>query len=817
MKHKRTVCFLALLLLWPSVAAHAGWNEPTPLAEVVLSYRPPLTTTVYARDKSILGYFYRQRRFYKPLSQMPQNLVKAFLAAEDSAYYTHDGVDVHSLFRALSKNIEAGSITQGGSTITQQFVKRLLLTPKRTYSRKIKEAFLAYRLEKHVDKDRILELYLNEIFLGAGSYGVEAAARTYFSKTLEELNLAECALLAGLPKAPSALNPYHAAHAAKRRQRYVLERMLVNNWITVAQFDEALQTPLVFKRMADPTWQRGPYYLDEVRRWLIKNLSEEKLKSRGVSLERYGADALYEEGLNIYTALDPIHQEAAETALQNGLEASTRRRGYAGPLTRIAPDRFEAFLEAQAQSLASETNFSPGRWVKALITKVFIQGAQARVGSRSAYISVSSMRWCRKPDPKIDPRKAPFIDDARTVLAPGDVVWTSIKTITEEKLVLALAQLPKVQGAIVSIDPKSGDVLALAGGYDYNISQFNRATQAKRQPGSAFKPIVYSMALDSGYTAASILNDVPWSIREPRSKKVWRPKNFSRKFSGPTTLRTALVKSKNVVAARLAYKIGLGKVVARAQAMGIGRRLPRWPSVSLGAYPVRLIDMCRVYTTLARGGSHIAPRFVVSVKDRTGKFLFEETPLITPAIKPQNAYIINHLLKDAVKYGTGRPASRLWRPVAGKTGTSNQSRDAWFIGYTPYLLSGVYVGFDKGRPMGKRETGTTAACPIWVDYRRQVEGRYGLEDFPVPEGIRFARISGDGYRRDADTSEAVIFMPFVEGTTPPGIKSSPNVESSATTKPTWTGNDDLPTILLDSGYQKTANDIFKRQKETVSP
>lgn len=812
MKYKQIILLLAIALMWLPARGHAAWREPTPLAKTVQNYRLPLTTTVYARDNTILGYFYRQRRFYRPLAQIPPYLIKAFLAAEDNAFYSHDGVDVRSLFRALSKNIEAGGITQGGSTITQQLVKRLFLTPERSFARKIKEAYLAYRLEKHAGKDKILELYLNQIFLGAGSYGVEAAARTYFAKAVDELNLAECALLAGLPKAPSALNPYHAPSAAKRRQRYVLGRMRVAHWITKAQQEEALQTPLVFKRMKDPTWQRGPYYLDQVRRWLITNLNEQNLKRRGIPFKRYGADALYEGGLHIYTAYDPVHQQAAEGAVRRGLEALSRRRGYTGPLTRIAPERFDAFLKAQAQSL-SGFQFSPGRWVKALVTSVKPNGADVRVGSQNGFVSVATMRWCRKPDPQQDPRNAPFIDDAHKVLSAGDVVWTMVKNVNDQGLVLALVQRPEVQGALLSMDPKNGDVLALVGGYDYDISQFNRATQAKRQPGSAFKPIVYSAALDSGYTAASILNDAPWSIIEPHSKKRWQPKNFSGKFSGPITLRTALVKSKNVVAARLANEIGMAKVVARAQAMGIGRRLPRWPAVSLGAYPVSLMDMCRVYSTFARGGSHIAPRFVIMVKDSAGKLLFEETPQATAAITPQNAYLINYLLKDAVKYGTGRPASRLWRPVAGKTGTTNQSRDAWFIGYTPYLLTGVYVGFDQGQPLGKKETGASAACPIWVDYRGQVEWRYPIEDFQTPSNIRFARMSADGYRRDAETAEPASMMPFVQGTAPPEISPDRDDGLSRADDPQWSDSEDLTDILLNSGYQKKVNEIFRRQKE----
>ena len=729
-------------------------------------YRPALVTTVYARDGSILGYLFRKKRFYRALSSMSPYLAKAFLAAEDKAFYEHDGIDPSAIFRAFSINIEAGDIIQGGSTITQQLVKRIMLTGKKSYSRKIKEAILAYRLERHMTKDQILTLYLNEIFLGAGAYGVEAAARIYFGKTVKRLTLAECALLAGLPKAPSTSNPFRSPQKAKARQRYVLGRMLALDWITSKDHDQAVKEKLEYKSMPDPSWKLGAYYLDEVRRWLIQNLSEEKMKARGLVLPRYGEDAVYESGLHVYTALSPDHQRAAEKALKQGLEESARRRGWSGPIKRIKAAEHEAYLQAQAKTFTSGQRFKPGDWTQALVIGVTAGGAEVRMGSFSGFISVRTMGWCRKPNPEVAPESVSRIKDARRVVRKGDVVWAKVIAVTAKRLSLALARRPEIQGALISMDPRNGEVLALVGGYDFSSSQFNRATRARRQPGSSFKPIVYSAAIDNGYTAASLILDEPWSIVDPHTSKTWAPKNFSGKFYGPTLLSTALVQSRNVVVARIAKRMGMAKVVKRAKEMGISRPIPPFPAVSLGTAEVTLLDMTRVYSTFARDGTRIEPRLVLSVRDREGQEILHTEPKVTRAVTPQNAYIITHLLRHVVQYGTARRAKVLKRPVAGKTGTTNDTRDAWFIGFTPYLLTTVYVGFDQGKSMGKEETGSRAAGPIWVKYRMAVEKRYPVKDFPIPKNIVFEQVSRDGEYLAPGFSERAISLPFLRGTQP---------------------------------------------------
>lgn len=808
---KRNCAFYILILLFipgPAVVSglepvlhHFGQNDR--LQHIWINW-PALATTVYARDGSILGYLYREKRFHTPLASMPAHLLKAFLAAEDSAFYQHDGIDLAAIFRALSKNIRAGDIVQGGSTITQQLVRRLMLSAEKSYVRKIKEAILAYRLEQQMSKDQILAMYLNQIFFGAGAYGVEAAARTYFGKSVKDLSLAESSLLAGLPKAPSTYNPLRSPAGAKTRQAYVLKRMLALDWITAEEYEQALAAPLEYKSMQNPTWKLGAYYLEEVRQWLIKNLSEEKLKIRGMNLLRYGEDAVYESGLHVYTALDPIHQRAAEQALRRGLEESARRRGWFGPIRQIKAAGYDAFLRAQAEGFTPGRELEPGDWVQALVVGVSAQGAEARVGTLSGFIDVATMGWCRKPDPRVVPASVPQVIDARQVLTAGDVVWTTVRAVTQKGLSLALTRRPDIQGALISMDPHNGEVLALTGGYDFSCSQFNRATQAKRPPGSLFKPVVYSAAIDHGYTAASIVLDAPWSIRDAHTLEVWKPKNASGRFSGPMLLRTALVKSSNVVSARVANKLGMGKVIKRAKLMGIAHPLPPLPAVSLGAAVTTPLEMCRVYSTFARGGTRIEPRLVLSVYDRTGNELLHTEPEATRALTAQNAYIITYLLKEVVQHGTGWRAKGLKRPVAGKTGTTNAESDAWFIGFTPYLLTAVYVGFDDGKPMGRWENGSRAACPIWVRYRRTVEESYPVIDFPIPADIVFERVSETGAYLGPGTLGEGIPLPFLRGTEPSLVQPVPQKAPAH--------SEDLETILWNSEYQKGIITIFKQQK-----
>ncbi len=747
---KKLVILFVILLFVGAMSGAAGlvglyyWaSSDLPSFRKITDYRPPLVTTIYARGSKVLGYLYSEKRFLVTLSEMPDHLPKAFLAAEDSTFYQHEGVDISAIARAMIKNLQRGGIKQGGSTITQQIIKRLLLSSEKSYKRKIKEAILAYRLEKYLTKDEILTIYLNQIYLGSRAYGVEAAARTYFGVHVADLTIAQAALLAGLPQAPTRYSPFRDFESAKNRQKYVLGRMLVQGWITQAQHDAAVVEPLVFKSMPDPSWEVAPFYLEEVRRELI---------------DRFGEDQVYNGGLHVYTAVDLKHQEAAEQSLREGLVASEKRRGFKPSLEKIEKDKAEEFYE---RSNVPAALLVPGRWVKALVQEVTGQGAVVRFGDKYGVIPTEDMSW------------------ARGKVEPGDLVWASV-TATPDKAGaekpaaeaaqppaknvrkgktpeappqapgkparpmwrLAMQLEPRIEGALVSMDPRTGEVLACVGGFSFEKSQFNRATQSFRQPGSSFKPIVYSVAMDNGMTPATVVMDGPFSYVDPWSHQVWSPGNYEGDYGGPMTIRSALAKSKNLVTVRVAQQVGMKKIVERAQELGLrGEFVPYLP-VSLGAVAVNLLDMVRAYSAFARDGSTIAPRFILEVKSPWGEDLWINKPEVKQVMSPQTAYVMDCLLKEVVRAGTATALKVLNRPLAGKTGTTNDFQDAWFMGFSPYLLTGCYLGFDQPKSMGKGETGGRAALPIWLNYRKVVENDYPVEDFARPSGIVMGTVDG---------------------------------------------------------------------------
>ncbi|NJB68889.1 penicillin-binding protein 1A [Desulfobaculum xiamenense] len=745
------VALIGMLYYWAS--------RDLPDFENITDYNPPLATTVYTCDDRVLGYFYREKRFLVRLEDMPGYLPRCFLAAEDSGFYEHEGVDLGAIFRAFVKNLQAGHVVQGGSTITQQVIKSLLLTPERSYKRKIKEAILAYRLESYLTKDEILTIYLNQIFFGARAYGIEAAARVYFGVHVNELTLGQAAILAGLPKGPSAYNPYRNLQGALNRKHYVLGRMLEMEWITREQYDAALAEPVVLKSMEDPSWQQGAYYLEEVRRRLI---------------DRFGEDAVYTAGMHVHSAVDLTHQVAAEQALRRGLIDSARRRGWIGPNRHLEEGEWSSFLTSTPHVVEA---LVPGEWVEVLVTGVERDSAEVRFGQFRGAIGVDTVHWARIPDPTKATEEVPSVRDCRTILSPGDVVWASVTEIpaaiaqgtNPEAAVwpLALEREPEVQGALVSMEPATGEVRALVGGYSFETSQFNRATQASRQPGSAFKPIVYSTAFDNGMTPSTVMLDAPIVYTDYENDRTWKPDNFEGVFYGPTILRTALVKSRNLVTIRIAQQLGIRKIIERAQAMGLESEFPEDLSVSLGSSPVTPLNLTQAYSAFARGGSWIKPRLILKVESAWGKELFVNQPETAEALSPETAYIINCLLKEVVRDGTGWRVRRAFnRPIAGKTGTSNNEQDAWFVGYTPHLLTTVYVGFDQMAPMGKYETGSRAASPIWVDYRKAVEANYPEADFPQPPGIVMTRIDAATGLLAGPGTERSYFLPYKAGTQP---------------------------------------------------
>ncbi len=747
-------------LLWALAAVPLGGALLVALAFWVLSYdlpgfrnitdyKPPLVTTVLSKDGKVLGYFYKEKRFLVRLNEMPPMLPKAFLAAEDSAFYRHEGIDPLAIFRATLMNLKAGGIKQGGSTITQQVVKRLLLTPEKSFQRKIKEALLAYRLENYLTKDEILTIYLNQIFLGSKAYGVEAAAREFFGKHVKDLTLAECALLAGLPQAPSRYNPYADPEAAKTRQKYVLEQMLSQGWITKEQHDQALNQKLVYKAMEDHSWKVGAYYLEEVRRFLI---------------DKYGEEEVYTGGMTVETACEIPHQIAADNALRRGLADFAKQKGWEGPATRLKPEDFQRFLD---EGRGTEI-VRPGSWLRVLVVDTAKDKAQVRFGSYTGEIPASSMSWCRNANKNLTGDAAPVPGDPTRVLKKGDVVWATIREAKAgAHFTLNLEREPGPEGALVSMKPDSGEVVALAGGFSFEKSQFNRATQAKRQPGSSFKPIVYSAALDHGFTPASVIMDAPIVFANAELGTIWRPENYEDIFYGPTLLSTALAKSRNLVTIRVAQKIGIKAVVERARALGIEGEMPENLSIALGSSAVSLMNLCQAYTAFPRGGSYVKPRLVLQVKSAWGETLYKSEPEYVEAISPQNAFLMVSMLKEVINVGTGGAAKVLGRPLAGKTGTTNNEQDAWFMGFTPYLLTGVYVGYDQVQSMGRGGSGARTALPIWLEYRKAVEDRYQPEEFLPPEGIVWARVeNSQAVDNKGNAAPEAYFLPFMEGTQP---------------------------------------------------
>lgn len=780
-KHKVFRLFFIICLLCHIVGAlvlyglYRWASNDLPSFSKIADYRPAQVTTVLARDGSLIGQLYREKRYVISMSEMTPLLPKAFLAVEDSEFYEHPGVNITAIFRAFVANVKSGSHSQGGSTITQQVVKRLMLTPEKSYERKIKEAILAYRLEKQLSKDDILTIYLNQIFLGNNAYGVEAAARTYFGKHANELTIAECAMIAGLPQSPSANNPLKHPAAAKKRQEHVLRRMRDLEWITEEEFSQAVHEELEYKSMATFMGREGGWYLEEVRRQLVDLFTEQFSAELGFDVGLYGEDIVYEQGLTVYTSMDPVQQIIADKAFRRGLEEAARRHGYEGPLEQISVDEADAFFVKNPFNLE---RFSSGEWQKAVVLAVENGGASVKLGEYNGYLPVNAMGWARKPNKKANGHYTTnAITNANDVLKAGDIIWVSLHfpvkaeldklkknnqrslaleeaELTKEKVFpVALEQYPRVQGAFVALEPKTGDVVAMVGGYEfsYDGDQFNRATQAKRQPGSAFKPFVYSAALDAGFTAGSMTLDAPIMIID-YGNNVWRPQNFGGKFDGPLRFNRALARSKNLSTIRIAQEIGMETVLARAKQMKLAREYPLPTlAVSLGALEVLPIDVVCAYSAFANLGKRPNPRLIQKIEGPYGNTLYEASPQLEEVISPQNAYIMSQLLKGVVQYGTAAKLNSLNRPLGGKTGTTNNEVDAWFVGITPEIVAATYVGYDQIEPMGRGETGSGAALPIFKYYAEEAFQYYPPTDFELAENIYFRAVDG-------------INLPFAEGT-----------------------------------------------------
>jgi penicillin-binding protein 1A len=742
------------------------WSSNLPYIGSLREYNPPIITEVFSDGGEVIGRFWEEKRIVVPLDQVSEHVINAFIAAEDARFFKHEGVDILSIARALIKNLMAGKIEQGGSTITQQVTRSLLLKNlKRTYRRKAREALLSLQIEKSFSKERILFLYLNQIYLGHGAYGIEAAARTYFNKSAIELNLAESALLAGLPQAPSRYSPITHFEKAKARQRYVLERMREEGYIAESQEAEALNAELQLKETDDTSFAKAPYFAEHVRRYLEKE---------------YGRDLLYRGGLKVYTTLNLEMQRAAQAALNKGLKELDKREGYRGPIRRLSPEEMEVFREESAIKLEQDL-LEVDSMLEGLVEKVNDQKGEVVIsyGGKRGLLPLSEMKWARAPNPDV-PYYATSLKLPSKVLKTGDVVLVRIKEKGTPPFdwILSLEQGPEIQGALLSMEAHSGRVRVMVGGRDFSISQFNRAIQSRRQPGSAFKPIIYAAALDRGMNPASVIIDAPYISKGSPDEEMWRPKNYKKKFFGPTLFRTALIMSRNVITVKILRKIGVYHAIQYAERVGIESELSPDLSLALGSSGLSLFEITRGYLVFANAGMLAEPFFINRIVDRSGQIIEENQPSLSEAISKETAHVMTDLLRAVIQEGTGWRIKALKRPAAGKTGTTNELRDAWFIGYTPSLVTGAWVGYDDRRPMGKGETGSRAASPIWLYFMSQVLKDQPVEDFPIPEGVVFAKIDAKTGLLASPYSEKTVFQAFKEGTEPKEYTPRPKAAKS---------------------------------------
>ncbi len=739
------------------------FGQDLPEYRQLADYEPAETSRTYAADGQPLGRYAEEDRQFAPLRTIPVQLANAFIAAEDRNFWSHGGLDYLGIARAMVQNVRGittGRRLIGASTITQQVAKTFLLTRAVSIERKVKEALLALRIERVLSKERILELYLNEIYLGLRSYGVVAAARNYFDKSLDELSLAEMAYLAALPKGPNNYHPTRRAEAALARRAYVLRRMTEEEFIAPEAAALADAEPLTaeVRNDRDPL-VAAPHFAEEVRRWIVESLGEE---------------SLYKGGLTVTTTLEPSLQAVATAVLREGLEAYDRRHGYRGPIGTID----EVDDETWAAALAAYDQL-PAQLPQHLEPAVVLQSERTlvRVGlarGGTADLPRAEMAWALAGGAE---------GDARDLLNPGDIVLVEILP-DGERPTAALRQLPEVDGALVALDPRNGRVLALVGGYRNDEFGFNRATQALRQPGSAFKPFVYLAALEDGLTPASLVLDAPLVIDQGPHLGEWRPQNYaSGTFYGPRTLRDGLERSRNVMTIRLANTLGMDRVVEVSERFGLGSPQPFLAS-ALGTAETTPLAVAAAYAALLNGGRRIEPAFVERVQDRHGRTVHRRDTRLCPACSSEselppalalpgtpvadavNAFQVTWILKGVVDVGTARRLRQVGVPLAGKTGTTNDFIDAWFVGFSPDLVVCVFVGHDQPRGLGRGETGGRVAAPIFGEFMRRTVGDQPPVPFRIPDGVDMVRIDAETGQRPTAGSERVIFEAFARGTGP---------------------------------------------------
>ncbi|MGF1562315.1 MAG: penicillin-binding protein 1A [Geminicoccaceae bacterium] len=766
----KSAAYLGAIGLMLGIVAAGGvafalyhYSRDLPDYRALADYEPPTVTRIHAADGRLMAEYAREKRVFLPLDQMPEHLIQAFLAAEDKNFYQHFGLDMLGILRAVRENIDRARQNlrpQGASTITQQVAKNFLLTNEVSIERKIKEAILALRIERAFSKDHILELYLNEIFLGMRSYGVAAASLSYFNKAVGDLTLAEAAYLAALPKAPSRYDPISNHDEAVARRNWVIGRMEIEGFITPDEAEAARAAPLKVEHRSEAEIVRADFFTEEVRRQLVDELGEA---------------GFYDGGLSVRTTMVPEMQRIAQEALVGGLEAYDRRHGWRGPIGAV--DLSDRDLAWTAKLLEFPGRFDVDGWEFAVVLESTANQATIGFGDGTrGQLPLAGVRWTGATG-------------VNQILSAGDVITVEWLPASGERAArYELRQPPAVDGAIVMLDPNTGRVLALSGGFAFERSVFNRATQAKRQPGSAFKPFVYLSALEAGYTPTSVIVDAPIAIDQGPGLEKWRPTNYSDTFYGPSLLRTGVEKSRNLMTVRLAQNVGMERIISIAERFGIDNGLQPFLSASLGSNEITLLELTSAYGMLVNGGKQIKPTLIDRLQDRYGETVqrvsaklcdgcqqetWDGAPppelidMRAKVVDPRLAYQMTWILKGVVERGTAvRAGSAINKPLGGKTGTTNDSKDAWFIGFSPNLVVGVYVGFDQPKSLGAKETGSSVALPIFIDAMQAALADKPATPFHSVPGVRMVKIDAKTGKLPSALTETTIVEAFLPGTEP---------------------------------------------------
>ncbi|MFW2331384.1 MAG: penicillin-binding protein 1A [Nitrospinota bacterium] len=770
------------VILFGVVYIKYGTNLPP--IDKLTNYRPNLITKVYDSSENLIAEYYIEKRILTALEDIPTLLIEATLAVEDAGFRDHNGINFIGIGRASVANLKAGKVVQGGSSITQQVSKLLLLSPERTIDRKLREVFLALKLERHFTKDAILEIYLNHIYYGHGAYGVEAAANIYFGKSITELNISEIAMMAGLPKAPNNYSPYRHVGRALQRRRHALLRMVDEKLVSYDDAMIAAQEPFILSGLKEPL-NKAPWFTEHVRREVEKE---------------FGSKALYQDGLVIKTSLNSMMQDSAKAGVISGLEANDKRLGYRetvgsvnldGERTVIdwrllSTDPINEIEELPYEDLSGSLILPDDIRLKkdlpeykklGVITKINKSNIVVNIKEGIGIIGKTDFAWATKFDVDRNASMKGRLKDPNSLFKVGDIIEVALK---DEKVdedgnySLKLEQTPDLQGALIALENETGAILAMIGGYDSKRSKFNRATQALRQPGSSFKPIIYTAALDSTMTPATIIIDAPIIYDQALNQfSGWKPMNFEQKFYGPTTIREAVAHSRNVVTIKVLEQVGIENAIKYARLLGIEGELDENLGLALGVSPVKLVEITNVYATLANQGIRNIPYAIESITDSSGLLLRSHEPSPMSAVNSSTAFLMMNILKGVVKRGSGRGVGRVFRePIGGKTGTTDSYQDAWFIGATKHMTAGVWVGRDDNSPIGRGEAGSNVAIPIWNRFFKDAVSAYPVEDFRATSDIVFARINKkSGLLTKSDESDT-IFEAFLDGTEPTEFESN---------------------------------------------